>query len=199
MNAESKAKQIFKAHGGQLRMSEALRVGISRWILYRMVDRGLVNRISRGVYRLAELPEPSNPDLVTVALRSPQAVICLVSALWFHELTSQIPHEVWIAIPRDARPPDIKYPPIRWFEFSAKAFCSGINIHAVDNTEIRVYNPEKTIADCFKYRNKIGMDIVKEAVVHYMSRGDHDVSSLFRYAEICRVANVIRPYIETLA
>ena len=199
MNAESNAKQIFKAHGGQLRMSEALRAGITRWILYRMVDRGLVNRISRGVYRLADLPELSNPDLVTVALRSPQAVICLVSALWFHELTSQIPHEVWIAIPRDARPPEIKYPPIRWFEFSGKAFRSGINIHAVDNTEIRVYSPEKTIADCFKYRNKIGMDIVKEAVANYMNRGDRDVSSLFRYAEICRIVSVMRPYIEALA
>ena len=196
---EQHALKIIRKCGGQLRMTEAVEQGIARRTLYRLVDHGELERITRGVYRLSTLPEMSNPDLVTVSLRAPKAVICLVSALSFHELTTQVPHAVWIAIPRDSRPPRVDYPPITWVEFSGVAYEAGIELHFLDRTEVRVYGAEKSIADSFKYRNKIGMDVVLEALNLYMHRDKRDIDSLLHFAEICRVAAVMKPYIEALA
>lgn len=195
---DHRALRAIEKHGGQLRMAEALREGIARRTLYRLAEEGKLDRISRGVYRLADLSEISYPDLVTVSLRAPKSVICLVSALSFHDLTTQVPHSVWIAIPRDSRPPRIDYPPISWVEFSGSAYSSGIDVHPLDGTEIRVYGPEKTLADCFKYRNKIGMDVVLEALNFYMRGDKRDIDGLLHFAGICRVSNVMKPYLEAL-
>lgn len=195
---DHQALRTIEQHGGQLRMAEALREGIARRTLYRLAEEGKLERISRGVYRLADLPEISYPDFVTVSLRAPKSVICLVSALSFHDLTTQVPHSVWIAIPRDSRPPRIDYPPISWVEFSGSAYSSGIEAHPLDETEIRVYGPEKTLADCFKYRNKIGMDVVLEALNFYMRGEKRDIDSLLHFARICRVSTVMKPYLEAL-
>lgn len=192
------AKQLFLRHGGVLRTSEAIRLGIHPRTLYAMRDTGVLERVSRGLYRLAELPPLGNPDLVTVALRAPNGVVCLISALAYHELTTQIPHEVHLALPRGTEPPRIDHPPVRVFWFTGEAFTAGVDTHAQDNVPVRIYCAEKTLADCFKYRNKIGLDTAVEALRLYRSRGRIQLDLLMHFARICRVENVMRPYLEAL-
>jgi predicted transcriptional regulator of viral defense system len=191
-------EEIFRQHGGQLRMSEALANGITRYMLYALRDRGIIEQMTRGVYRLAELPPIGNPDLVTVSLRFPNAVICLVSALAFHGITTQIPHEVSVAVPRGARMPSLDFPPIRAHNFSDAAFGSGIEEHRIDGVPVRIYSPEKTLADCFKFRNKIGMDVTLEALKLYRTRKKFNLSEVLKHARICRVDKVMTPYLESM-
>jgi predicted transcriptional regulator of viral defense system len=193
---KKRPEEIFLDHGGQLRMSEALRHGITRYMLYSLLDRGIIEKISRGIYRLADLPSISNPDLVTVSLRFPKAVVCLVSALAFHDITTQLPHTVSVAVPREARIPLLDYPPVEAHRFADKAYDSGIETHLIDSVPVRVYCPEKTLADCFKFRNKIGMDVVLEALKLYKKRKRFNPMLLLDYARICRVSMVMRPYLE---
>ena len=154
--------------------------------------------MGRGIYRLAKLPPISNPDLVTVAIRSPHAVICLISALAHHDITTQIPHHVSLAIPKDSRPPSIDYPPVQVHKFSGEAYTSGIEEHLLDGVRVKVYSPEKTIVDCFKFRNKIGMDVAVEALKLYKTRMKFNLSELLHHAKICRMERVMRPYLEAL-
>jgi predicted transcriptional regulator of viral defense system len=187
---------LFRKHGGQLRMSEAIALGMSRYSLYSLRDKGIIELVSRGVYRLVELPPISNPDLVTVSLRFPNAVICLISALAYHGITTQIPHAVSVAVPRDARMPSLDSPPVHAYKFSDAAFRAGIEKHQIDGVTVRVYSPEKTLVDCFKYRNKIGMDVVLEALKLYKSQKPFNLTDLLKYARICRVEKVMKPYLE---
>lgn len=193
---KKRPEDVFREHGGQLRMSEAIKHGITRYMLYSLRDKGVIERVSRGIYRLVDLPPMSNPDLVTVSLRFPNAVICLVSALGYHDITTQIPHAVSVAIPKDSRMPSLDYPPIQAHKFSNEAYKSGIKEHMIDGVPVKVYNPEKTLADCFKFRNKIGMDVVLEALKLYKTRKKFDLGELLKYARICRVEKVMRPYLE---
>lgn len=181
-----------------LRMAEAIQAGIHRNTLYRMVDEGLVERVSRGLYRLADAEPLGNPDLVTVAAKVPDGVICLISALAFHNLTTQIPHEVYLAISRNSEPPRIDYPHVRSFRFSGKAFSEGIERPKVDGIKVPIYCREKTIADCFKFRNQIGLDTAIEAVKFYKDQPKRNVKALLEYASTCRVTKVIRPYLEAI-
>jgi predicted transcriptional regulator of viral defense system len=197
-DATTKAREAFLARGGVLRTSQALRAGIHPQTLYAMRDAGLLERVSRGLYRLADLPALSDPDLVPVGLRVPGGVICLISALSFHELTTEIPHEVYLALKRGAEPPRLGYPPVRVFWFSGAAFTEGIETHLVDGIALRVYSPEKTIADCLKYRHKLGLDVALEALKLYRSRGRMKIEELLRCARICRVERIMRPYLEVL-
>ncbi|MDN5848921.1 MAG: type IV toxin-antitoxin system AbiEi family antitoxin domain-containing protein [Nitrococcus sp.] len=192
------AIRLFRRHGGVLRTRDALRLGIHPRTLYAMRDAGLLDRLSRGLYRLADLPPLGNPDLVAVALKVPGGVICLISALAYHELTTQIPHEVYLALPRGAEPPRLDHPPVRIFWVTGKAFTEGVETHEVDGVPVRIYGAEKTLADCFKYRNKIGLDTVVEALRRYVRRGRTRIDTLMAYARICRVKKVIRPYLEAL-
>ena len=196
--AINKAITIFQQQGGTLRTKKALKLGIHPRTLYTMRDSGQLERLSRGLYSLTDWPLSSDPDLTTVALKIPQAVICLVSALAFHELTTQIPDAVDIAIHHKARPPTLDYPPIRVFWFSGRAFDEGIETHTIDGTPVRVYGPAKSIADIFKYRNRIGLDIALEALKLYRQRRDFNVKELLHYARICRVSQLMRPYLEIL-
>ena len=191
-------KEIFRKFGGQLRMSEALAAGISRYMLYRMRDQGVIEPLSRGLYRLAELPPISNPDLAAVCLRYPKAVICLISALSFHGLTTQIPHQVSIAVSRDSRLPSLDYPPVDTHRFTGESFEAGIEKHEIDGITIRVYNPEKTIADCFKFRNKLGKDVVLEALKFYGTKKKIQIDLLLKYGRICRVDRIMKPYLESM-
>lgn len=193
---KERAEDIFRKHGGQLRMSEAMKHGITRYMLYSLKEKGIIERVSRGIYRLVELPPISNPDLVTVSLRFPNAVICLVSALAYHDITTQVAHVVSVAVPRNARRPSLDHPPVQAHRFSNEAYKSGIEEHLIDGVPVKVYNPEKTLADCFKSRNKIGMDVVLEALRLYRTRKEFDLGELLRYARICRVEKVMRPYLE---
>jgi len=167
-------------------------------MLYTLRDKGIIEQVTRGVYRLAELPPLGNPDLVTVSLRFPNAVICLISALAFHGLTTQIPHEVSVAVPRNSRMPSLDFPPVRAHKFSQAAFQTGIEEHKIDGVPVRIYCPEKTMADCFKFRNKIGMDVVLEALKLYKTKKKFNLEELLRYARVCRVVKVMEPYLEAM-
>lgn len=181
-----------------MRTSEAIRFGIHPRTLYAMRDAGVLECLSRGLYRIAELPPLGNPDLVAVALKVPAGVVCLISALAYHELTTQIPHEVYLALPRGAEPPRLDHPPIRAFWFTGKAFTEGVDTHKVDGVPVRIYGEEKTLADCFKYRNKIGLGTAVEALKRYVNSRRVQVDKLMAYARVCRVEKVIRPYLEAL-
>ncbi len=193
-----RAVAVFKTHGGLLRTAQALRKGIHPDTLYSMRDSGMLEKISRGVYRLADSAPMGNPDLVTVSTRIPRGVICLISSLAFHELTTQIPHEVHVALPRGADEPRLEHPPIRTYRFTGKSFTEGVETHKLDNVRVPIYSPEKTLADCFKFRNKIGLDTVLEAVRFYRERKTVKVDVLMRYASVCRVEKIIRPYLEAI-
>ncbi len=194
----NKAKKIFKEHGGILRTSEAIKAGVHPDTLYVMRDFEVVEVVSRGVYRLADGTPLSNPDLVPIAKRVPEAVVCLISALSFHDITTQIPHEVHIALKRGAEEPRLEFPPIKTYRFSGESFTDGIENHEIDGVGVRIYTPEKTIADCFKFRNKIGLDVAIEAVRFYRERRKIKVGDLMRFAEICRVKKIITPYLEAI-
>jgi predicted transcriptional regulator of viral defense system len=187
---------IKEQHGGQIHMAEALKAGITRTILYGLQKDGVIEQISRGVFRLNELPSISNPDIAIIALRSPKAVLCLISALSFHNITTQIPHKVYIALPRNAIAPRIGHPPLSVHKFSGSAYSSGIEERSIDGINVKVYSAEKTLADCFKFRNALGMEVVLEALKFYRSRMRLRVDELLKYARVCRVERIMKPYLE---
>jgi len=197
-SAEVRAEAVFREHGGVLRTSEALAAGINPVTLYRMIDDGRLDKLTRGVYQLADGPGLQYPDLVAVQRRVPRGVVCLISALAFHELTDQIPHAVHMALPSHARKPQISYPPTSFYWFSDVCFAAGIETHQADGTELRVYGRAKTVADAFKFRGKIGRDVALEALHFYMDRPDYNMDELVHYAKRCRVFSVMRPYMEAL-
>lgn len=194
--SQAQLQILFREHGGQLRLSEALARGFSRYQFYQLRDDGLIEPVSRGLYRLADLAPIENPDLVAAAARFPHAVLCLISALDWHGITTQIPHQVHLAVKRDARLPVLDYPPVAGYRFSGRAFSEGIKKAEVDGLTLQVYTPEKTLADCFKFRNRIGMEVVLEALELYRTRKTFRPGKLMEYARICRVANVMAPYVE---
>ncbi len=193
-----RAVEIFRKRGGILRTAQAVRAGIHPSTLYAMRDSGVLERVSRGVYRLADSPPLGNPDLVTVATRIPNGVICLISALSFHDLTTQIPHEVHVALAAGAEEPRLDFPPIRTYRFDGQSYSEGVEVHELDGVEVRVYSAEKTLADCFKFRNKIGLDVAVETLRFYRERKTLRVDELVRYASICRVRKVMQPYLEAI-
>lgn len=180
-------------------MSEALRAGISRKTLYAMLEAGAIERLSRGVYRLSSLDSLEAPDLVAAAARVPSGVICLISALAYHELTTQIPHAVDVAIKQGSRPPRVEYPPVNVYYFSGEAFTAGVDTVTMGGVDVRIYNAEKSIADLFKYRNKLGLDTALEALRTWHEQRSGSRDTLLEYARICRVESIIRPYLEALA
>jgi predicted transcriptional regulator of viral defense system len=193
-----KAKKLFRSRGGMLKTGEALRAGIHPRTLYEMHRSGILEQLTRGLYRLADLPQLGNPDLVSVSLKIPNGVICLISALAYHEITTQVPHEVYVALERGTKPPRLSRPPIRIFWFSGQAFTIGIRTYKIDGVPVCIYSPEKTIADCFKYRNKIGLDIAIEALKLYREKKRFKPEDLMEIARACQVEKVIRPYLEAL-
>ncbi|MEN6306169.1 MAG: type IV toxin-antitoxin system AbiEi family antitoxin domain-containing protein [Anaerohalosphaeraceae bacterium] len=192
------AKNVFRRHGGILRTADALKEGIHPRTLYVMRDDNELDVLCRGTYRLAELDPLDQQDLVTVASKVKSGVICLISALSFHEITTQVPHEIYVAIGRTMAYPKLKYPPTRFFRFSEDAFHAGVKIHKISGIEVKIYSPEKTIADCFKYRNKIGLDVAIEALKFWRKKNNARIDKLIEYAKICRVYNVIKPYVEVM-
>lgn len=198
INRFDRATTVFKKHGGVLRTGEAIRSGIHPDTLYSMRDRGILEKVSRGVYRITDSVPLSNPDLVSVAKRIPRGVICLISALSFHDITTLIPHEIYVALERGTDEPRLKYPPIRTFRFSGESYSKGIETHNIDNVSIKVYSLEKTLADCFKFRNKIGLDSAIEALKLYREHHSFKVDILMQFASICRVDKIMRPYLEAL-
>lgn len=190
--------EIFRQHNGILRTAEAIKLGIHPVYLYRLRDEGVLESLGRGVFRLASMPDFSEPDLVLVAKRIPHGIACLISALAYYELTTQIPHFVYIALPRTSRLPKPSYPPLRFFWYSKDAYESGIETISISGFPVKIYNVEKTLADCLKFRQKIGMDVVLEAYKEYWRKGKTNLDKLYDYAKICRVENILQPIIETI-
>jgi predicted transcriptional regulator of viral defense system len=195
---EGKVRDAFRHAGGVLRTAQALRAGVHPRDLYVLRDAGVLQQISRGVYRLADLPPLAEPDLVTVALRVPKAVIALVSALHFHGLTTEIPHEVSIALPQGTSRPKIDWPPVRVYWLSGVMYATGIEIHERDGIRLRVYGAAKTVADCFRFRNRLGIEVALEALRTGIEERKFTPAELLRAANVCRVRQVVRPYLEGL-
>ena len=196
--AKDRATALFRRHGGMLRTKRALEFGIHPRTLYAMRDSGEIAAVGRGCYRLADLPPLGNPDLVAVVSAAPRGVICLVSALAFHGITTQVPHQVDLALPRPVKRPRLRYPPMQASWFSDRAFNEGVERHTVDGVPVRVYSPAKTVADCLKYRNRIGLDVAIEALRLCRQHNKATVDELMRFARICRVEGVMRPYLEAM-
>jgi predicted transcriptional regulator of viral defense system len=195
-SAVEAAARVFREAGGTLRTTAALRAGVHPRTLYAMRDSGSVERVGRGIYRLADVSLTTNPDLVVVARKVPAGVVCLVSALAFHELTTQIPHRVEIAIAPGARTPSLKYPPITAYRFGGRSLTEGVETHTIDGAPVRVFSAAKTVADCFKFRSRIGLDVAMEALRDYLRRRGRSVDDLLRFADIDRVRRVMTPYLE---
>ena len=195
----TRARTVFSQHGGMLRTSKAMQFGIHPRTLYALRDNGDIERVGRGLYRLATAPPLSNPDLVTVALRFPQAVVCLISALAHHGLTTQVAHAIHIALPSHSQIPKIEGIPIQAFWYSEPSFSAGVDVISLDDVPIRIYSPEKSIADSFKYRNKIGLDVTVEALRSWRQRAPKaDFRALDEFGRIDRVQQVMRPYLEAI-
>lgn len=173
--------------------------GISRAALARLVDAGKLERVARGLYVPTGAKLTEHHTLVEATKRVPAGVVCLLSALRFHGMTTQNPHEVWLAIDVKARKPTADWPPLRIVRFSGKALAYGVEERVIEGVAVRITSKEKTVADCFKYRNKIGIDVALEALRDYLRSKRRSVDTLMKAAEASRVTNVMRPYLEALA
>ncbi len=183
---------------GLLRASHLQELGIARVVLSRLTASGRLERVGRGVYRLPDAQDAEHESLATIAVKVPQAVFCLLTALQIHELTTQLPRQVWIAMPQGSHAPKMDYPPVKMVQFSGEAYAAGVEVVQVDQVALRVYGVAKTVADCFKHRNKIGLDVAIEALKDALAQRKATADELWRFAKICRVANVMRPYLEAL-
>jgi predicted transcriptional regulator of viral defense system len=197
-SSDRRTEAIFREHSGVLRTSTAISLGIHPRSLYRLRDQGLIEQISRGVYRWSGLPPLSQPDLVAVSTRVPIGVICTISALAFHEITTQIPHKVHIALPRGSAKPRIHHPPVQIYRFSKRSFLAGIVSHSIDGSSMRIYSAGKTVADCFKFRNSIGIDVAIEGLRLCLERRLATPAEIEEFAGICRVERVMGPYLEAM-
>ena len=184
---------------GVLRPRDLDVYGIPRIYLGRLCERGLLQRVGRGLYVLPDADVSEHRTLAEACKRVPHGVVCLLSALRFHNLTTQSPSEVWLAIGNKAWRPQVDYPRLRFVRFSARALEAGVEEHSIEGVLVRVYSPAKTVADCFKYRNKIGLDVALEALRDCRRQRTCTNDELWHYAKICRVANVMRPYMEATA
>lgn len=193
----SKTLKIVREKG-MIRPRELEEYGIAREYLRRMVDRGLLERAARGLYRIPDADVSENFSLAEASKKVPNGIICLLSALRYHDLTTVSPYEVWMAVERTSKTPKIDRPLIKIVKFSGQAFNSGIEEVIIENVRVRVYSPAKTVADCFKYRNKIGMDVALEALRDCRRQKKCSVDEVWQYAEIDRVSNIMRPYLEAI-
>lgn len=200
MTRTTKTEKLVKLLQQQhiIRPQDLARARIPQNYLTRLVARGKLQKLDRGLYTAATLPASENVSLLEVSRKVPHAVICLLSALRFHEIGTQMPSEVWIAIDVKAWAPRITSPRVRMVRFSGKALDFGVQQQEVTGGKIRVYSPAKTVADCFKYRHKIGTDVALEALREAYRQKKASMNELFEAAKVCRVANVMKPYLESL-
>jgi predicted transcriptional regulator of viral defense system len=181
-----------------LRPNDAVECGYSRVYLARLAKQGVIRKVSRGLYATPKLKESEFSSLAEIASKHPKALVCLLSALSFHGLTTQAPHEVWIAVGSKDRAPKVTYPPLRVVRFGGQCMTDGVTKHKVDDIEVPITNIAKTIVDCFKFRNKIGLDVALEALKEAWQAKRVSMDELWHYSKLCRVQNVMRPYLEAL-
>lgn len=195
--AETKVLELAMVRG-LLRPRDLARADLPADYLWRLYRKEKLERIGRGLYALPGADLTEHHTLAEAALRVPHGVVCLLSALRFHDLTTQAPYEVWMAIDAKARRPKEEIIPLRVVRFSGEALTAGVEQHEIEGVGIKVYNPAKTVADCFKYRNKIGLDVALEALRDYWKSKRASADDLWNYAKVCRMTNVMRPYMEGL-
>ena len=183
---------------GIVRPRDLEALGIPREYLLRLYRQGKLSRTGRGIYTLPDAAVTERHSYAEIAKRVPEAVLCLLSALAFHELTTQSPAAVWIALGKGARKPAILSPSLRVVRLTEPSLSEGVEKHTVEGVSVRVYSAAKTVADCFKFRNKIGLDIAIEGLKDCLRQKKATINDIHRYAKICRVSNVIRPYMEAL-
>ena len=191
--------QTLVRRSGTVRSRDLVAAGATRAQISRMVATGDLVRVARGLYAASGYQSSEHGALVAVAKRAPGVLFCLLTALRFHDLTTQAPFEVWIAVGNKAHPPRLDYPSLRTVRFSTASLSAGVETHRVDGTPIRVTSVAKTVADCFKFRNKIGLDVALEALREARRAKKASADELWRYAKLNRVANVMRPYLEAVA
>lgn len=183
---------------GLVRARDLAGIGVPRAYLQRLVDRGQLVQYARGIYGHPDAPITENHSLAQTCTHLPNGVVCLVSALSFHRLTTQLPYEVWIAIERGTWTPISEGTKLRVFHFSSESMTTGIELHSVEGVNVQVYSVPKTVADCFKFRNKVGLDVAIEALREGWRLRRFTMDELWSYAKVCRVSNVMRPYLEML-
>jgi predicted transcriptional regulator of viral defense system len=193
---KTRALQLLKAKG-MLRLKDFLSEEIGQETLARLVREGQVARTSRGLYQLSDAPLDASQTLAEAAALVPKGIVCLISALQFHQLTLQMPSSVWIAIERTAWKPTISYPSIRFVRFSGWALTEGVERHAIQSRQVPITDPSRTIVDCFRYRNKIGIDVAMEGLREGIRQRKCTPDQLWHYAMKARIWTVMRPYVET--
>ncbi|MBX9942414.1 MAG: hypothetical protein K2Y32_24340 [Candidatus Obscuribacterales bacterium] len=189
----------FISKSGIIRPHEIVQQGWRRSELARLEANGSVSRIARGLYTVRTTDsQTENHGLVQVAKRVPNGVVCLLSALRFHNMTTQLPHEVWLAIGNKARSPNVEYPPLHVVRFSGVALSEGIQTTVVEDVAIRIYSPAKTVVDCFRYRNKVGIDVAIEALRECKRKRLATIDEIWHIAQVCRIGKVIEPYLQVV-
>ncbi len=181
-----------------LRPRDITTLGLPRMALQRLYEQGKLQRIGRGVYAMPDADFSENVSLVEACQRVPAGVVCLLSALHFHTLGTQNPHQVWLALPNKARQPQFQYPPLHVVRFSGPALFEGVEEHRTSDGIVRVYGVAKTVADCFRYRNKIGLDVALEALRECRRDRRATLDELWHFAAVGRVSTVMRPYLEAI-
>jgi len=201
MIANTHAQRVLNlaAQKGMLRAIDLEEIGSPQVVLTRMVASGQLQRVGHGLYRLPDYSGTEHENLATIAARVPQAVFCLLTALLFHDLGTQMPSENWIAMPRGSHVPRMDYPPLKMVQMAEPVHAAGVETHVLDDVPIRVFSIAKTVVDCFKFRNKLGLDVALEALRDAREKTKVSVDEIWHYAELCRVAKVMRPYLAGLS
>ena len=190
--------KILKTSNGYARSKDILAEGIHQRDIKSILDKGIVIKVKNGLYRLSDTPVISNQSFIDLACAVPEGVICLLSALSYYELTTFNPSVISMAIHRKSWRPKIEYPPVEFYYFSKEQFEAGINKIKIRDNKINIYCREKTICDCFRYRNKLGIDIAKEGLSEYIKQKDRNLERLLKYAEICRVKTLMEIWINAM-
>lgn len=193
-----KIDEIFEKHNGFARTKDILAEGIHHREINELLSNGQIERIKNGLYRTTTMPMSSYQGFVDVSEAVPEGVICLASALSYYELTTFMPSVISMALVRDAWKPKIDYPPVEFYVFSKNLFDLGVNKIEINHKKIKIYDKEKTVCDCFRYRNKIGIDMAKEALSGYLKRKDRNLEKLLCYAEICRVKPIMQTWLQAM-
>ena len=190
--------KIFKIHNGYARSKDILAEGIHPRDIKNILDKGLIIKVKNGLYKLTDIPVISNQSFIDLARAVPEGVICLLSALSYHELTTFNPSIISMAIYQKSWRPKIEYPPVEFYYFSTKQFKTGIDEIKIKAHKVRIYCPEKTICDCFRYRNKLGLDTAKEGLSEYLKQKDRNLEKIVEYAEICRVKPLLQTWLNAM-
>jgi predicted transcriptional regulator of viral defense system len=192
------ALQLFRDHGGTLRTRDLIALGVHTDALYQLRESGQVIELERGLYRLAEVSEAEHPDLAVIAARAPNAAVCLISALSYHNITTQIPSSVHLAVPRGHYRGISLSIPVTVYRFDPKTFKQGLETHRIGGKLLKIYNPARAVVDCFKFRNKLGLDVALEALRLARQRKRVQNRDLLRYARILRVEKPMSPYLQAI-